>query len=257
MAKKTPLVLIHGFPFNHTMWQTQIDVLASTYQVIAPDLRGFGETPLDEPEGEFETDQGISMEAYAVDLLAVLDQLQIDEPVILCGFSMGGYILWQFARQFPERVKALVLADTRTAADTAEASAGRLKMADGVLQNGTDAIPAAMLPKLLSVNTLANRLELVEQVTKMLLQESPAAIAAAQRGMARRPDVQSELANFDWPALVLVGAEDVISPPAEMRELAASLPQAEFCELANAGHMSPLENPAAFNQALLKFMNRL
>lgn len=255
MVAKQPLVLIHGFPFNHTMWQTQIDVLSSTYQIIAPDLRGFGETPLE--ESEYETDHGISMEAYAADVLEVLDQLQVAEPVVLCGFSMGGYILWQFARQFPERVKALVLADTRAAADTSEASAGRLKMADGVLQNGTDGIPAAMLPKLLSVHTLARRPELVGQVTQMLLQESPAAIAAAQRGMARRANVQSELASFDWPALVLVGSEDAISPPAEMRELAASLPQAEFCELADAGHMSPMENPAAFNQALLQFANRL
>lgn len=255
-GKGQPLVLIHGFPFDHTMWQAQIDALSPICQVIAPDLRGFGRSPFADT-AEYYAAEGVDMKDYSADLAAALESSEINEPVILCGFSMGGYILWQFARQYPERVKALVLCDTRADADSTEASAGRLEMAESVIGTGTEPVVEAMLPKLLAADTVANRPELVEKVASMIRQASPEAIAAAQRGMARRPDMQSELASFNWPALVLAGAEDVISPPAEMRAIAASLPQGKYCEIAAAGHMSPLENPDAFNQALIEFIASL
>ena len=141
-----PLLFIHGFPFDHTMWQAQIEALSPRCRVIAPDLRGFGPRSLEDPD----IDAGVGMETYAADLLATLDSLEIDEPVILCGFSMGGYILWQFARRFPQRVRALVLCDTRADADSSEVSAGRLKMAEEVVITGTDSVALAMLPKLLA-----------------------------------------------------------------------------------------------------------
>lgn len=248
-----PLLLIHGFPFDHTMWQNQIEPLAEHCQVIAPDLRGYGGSSLAQKDAE----QGVLMSTYAEDLIAVLDQVGVNEPVILCGFSMGGYILWQLAKRFPERVKALVPCDTRAAADTDDARAGREKMASTVAETGTEPVVEAMLPKLVAKHTLDARPELVEQVSSMIRGARPAAIAAAQRGMAQRPDMTDALAEFDWPALLIGGAEDAISPPAEMRGIADVLPQGRFVEIAGAGHMSPLENAPAFNEALLAFVRSL
>lgn len=250
----TPVVLIHGFPFDHSMWRAQVVGLMPEFQrIIAPDLRGFGESAL--ADGDATT--GVSMQTYAADIAESLDRLAITEPVILCGFSMGGYILWQFAKHYPERVKAIIACDTRAIADSEEASAGRIKMAEKVMAEGTDALIEGMLPKLLAVENAKNQPELVEQVTSMMRKASPAAVAAALRGMARRPDVTEDLASFDWPALVLCGAEDAISPSDEMREIAESLPQGKFCEIASAGHMTGWENPTAVNEALRTFLQSL
>lgn len=251
-----PVVLIHGFPFDHTMWSEQINSLAATCKVIAPDLRGFGSSSLGD-SAEIDSTEGVAMEAYAEDLEEILEGSQVTEPVILCGFSMGGYILWQFVQRFPERVKAIVLCDTRAVADSAQAAAGREQMATKVLSEGVEPLVQGMLPKLLAAKTQAERPELVEQVTAMMRKASPDAVAAALRGMASRPDVRGELSNFDWPALVVAGAEDAISTPEEMQTIAAGLPQAKFVEIADAGHMTSLENPAALNQALGDFIATL
>ena len=248
-----PLLLVHGFPFDHTMWQAQIEPLSGVCRVIAPDLAGFGKSKME----VMDAGRGLEMASYAVDLEELLENLEITEPVILCGFSMGGYIMWQFARRYPERVKALIVCDTRADDDSAATIAARLEMADDVFRTGTEPVAKAMLPKLLSEKTLTSRPELIEQVADMIRQASPDAISAAQRGMARRPDMVSALETFDWPALVLGGAEDKISPPDVMRAIAESLPQAKFVEIAAAGHMSPLENPAAFNAAVLEFVESL
>ncbi len=249
----SPLVLIHGFPFDHTMWQPQIDALSSVCQVIAPDLRGYGGSTL----GDADASEGIDMAIYAADVAGVLDNLQVSEPVILCGFSMGGYILWQYALKHPEQVKALILCDTRAAADSAEAAAGRIKMADSIATTGVEPVVEGMVPKLLATDTLENRPEIVATVQAMIRDASPAAIAASQRGMARREDVQGKLGTFEWPSLVLVGAEDVISTPEEMRAIADALPNGQFHEIASAGHMTVLENPAAVDEALLAFVDRV
>ncbi len=246
-----PLVLIHGFPFDHTMWQPQIEVLSSVCQVIAPDLRGYGGSTL----GDADASTGVDMASYAADVAGVLDNLQINEPIILCGFSMGGYILWQYALTHPEQVKALILCDTRAAADSEEAAAGRIKMADTIATTGVEPVVEGMVPKLLAADTLENRPEIVATVQTMIRSASPAAIAASQRGMSRRDDVQGKLGAFEWPSLVLVGAEDAISTPQEMHAIANALPNGQFHQIAGAGHMTVLENPAAVNEALLAFLD--
>ncbi|MGI9427408.1 MAG: alpha/beta fold hydrolase [Bythopirellula sp.] len=248
-----PLVMIHGFPLDHSMWQAQIEALPDNYQTIAPDLRGFGESAA----ADGDASSGVDMQTFAADLVAVLDELQITEPVILCGFSMGGYILWQFLQQYPHRVRAVVLCDTRASADSPEAAAGREQMASKVLNEGIEPLVVGMLPKLLAASTQAERPEIVEQVATMIRKAPPAAVAAALRGMARRPDVVDALPTFDLPALVVAGADDAISTPAEMQAIATRLPQAKFVEIADAGHLSPLENPTAFNEALRAFIESL
>jgi len=247
------VVLLHGFPLDHTMWSGQIEVLSAVSRVIAPDLRGFGASTLAPTDGA----NGVEMQRYASDVVALLDQLGVAEPVILCGFSMGGYIMWQIALQNPERVKALVACDTRAVADSEEARAGRLKSAEEVMNTGIEPILEAMLPKLLAEETRTSRPEVVELVSATIRQSSPDAVAAALRGMASRPDVTAELGSLSQPALVLAGEEDAISSPEEMRQIAVALPRGEFVEIPGAGHMTTVENPGAVNKALLTFIEQV
>ena len=146
-----PVLLVHGFPLDHTMWNAQIDTLSERVRVIAPDLRGFGDSPL----GAADPDRGISMERYADDLAELLDALNpaINQPIILVGFSMGGYVAWQFVRKYPARLRALVQCDTRAIADSEEARAGRLKMAENVAEWGAGRVAEMMGPKLFAPGT--------------------------------------------------------------------------------------------------------
>ena len=248
-----PVVLLHGYPLNHQMWQPQIEALSGFCRVIAPDLRGFGESTLADGDAKW----GVTMAQYADDVARLLDAIGVDGPVILCGFSMGGYIMWQFIATYPDRVKAFVPCDTRAIADSEEARQGRLKTADEVADQGVETVIEAMLPKLLTEETRKSRPEVVAQTTAVMRSCSPEAVAAAQRGMAGRPDVTEQLVHFAQPALVLVGAEDAISSPEEMRGIAQQLPHAKFVEIPRAGHMSTLENPDAVNDALSRFVRSL
>lgn len=244
-----PLLLVHGFPLDHTMWAGQIAELSNSVRVIAPDLRGFGSSPT---RGEKAT-----MVQFADDLAALLDHLAIREPVVLCGLSMGGYIAFQFWRKYADRLRGLILCDTRAAADTPEAAAGRHAMAERVLREGPGPLVDAMLPKLFAESTRQQRPEIVEGLRRVMMANDPRGIAAAARGLAERPDMTAVLAEIRCPTLVVVGQSDAISPPGEMRGIASAIPGADFVEISAAGHMSPLENPAEFNAAALKFFQRV
>jgi pimeloyl-ACP methyl ester carboxylesterase len=248
-----PVLLVHGFPLDHTMWSAQIDALAGQCRVIAPDLRGFGESSL-----RFgKPDLAISMEEYADDLNELLDELEIREPVVLAGFSMGGYIAWQFLRKFAGRVRALIQCDTKAAADTDETRAGRIKMAENVAEWGSGRVAEMMGPKLFAPSTFETKPHLVAAVRHVVETTKPAAIAAAQRGMAERPDMTSFLPKISVPTLVLCGAQDAISPPAEMKSIAAAIPNATYVEIVGAGHMTTMEGPEAVNAALKDFLKKV
>lgn len=249
----TPVVLLHGYPLDHTMWQAQIDGLADACRVIAPDLRGFGESTIPAEDAQ----EGVAMSDYAHDVAQLLDALAVSDPVILCGFSMGGYILWQFVRLFANRVRAIVACDTRAIADSDEARQGRLQTAESVFITCVQLVVAGMLPKLLSPATLTGRPKIISQVEEIMSRSTPEAIAAALRGMAVRDDVTAEIPSLDVPALVIVGAEDGISTPDEMREIAEQLPQADLVIVPNAGHMTPCENPSAVTHAIRDFIRKL
>ncbi len=248
-----PVLLIHGFPLDHTMWAAQIETLSERCRVIAPDLRGFGQSPL----GNADPQRGVSMEQYADDLAELLDALSIADSAVLVGFSMGGYIAWQFLRKYASRVRALVQCDTKSAADSDEARAGRLKMAENVAEWGAARVAQMMGPKLLAARSFETKPDVVAAVRRVVERTSPSAIAAAQRGMAARPDMTDCLQQIDVPTLVLVGAADAISPPAEMRAIAAAIPGAQFVEIPDAGHMTTMENPEAVNDALRNFVARV
>jgi pimeloyl-ACP methyl ester carboxylesterase len=248
-----PVLLVHGFPLDHTMWGAQIAALSGRARVIAPDLRGFGQTPLAPGDAE----RGISMEAYADDLAELLDTLAIRQPIVLVGFSMGGYVAWRFLRKYGARLRALVQCDTRARADTEEARAGRMKMAEHVAEWGSGRIAEMMGPKLFAPATFEKQPEVVAAMRVTVERTPPAGIAAAQRGMAARPDVTSWLSTIQVPTLVLVGELDAISPPAEMKEIADAIPGAEFVVIPRAGHMTTMEEPAAVNGAIANFLDRV
>jgi len=254
-----PLLLVHGFPLDHTMWAAQIDIvepasveqasLPAQVRVIAPDLPGFGRSPA--------ADDTFTMEQFADCLAAMLDALAIREPVVLCGLSMGGYIALQFWRKYAARLCGLIFCDTRAGADTPEAAAGRRAMADRVLREGPAPLVETMLPKLFAESTRCERPQVVDGVRAVMMAGNPRGIAAAARGMAERPDMTAALAEIRCPTLVLAGQEDALTPPADMRAMAAAIPAAKFAEIPAAGHMSPLENPAAVNAAIAEFLIEL
>lgn len=241
-----PLVLVHGFPLDHTMWAGQIADLAGEYRVIAPDLRGFGQSTV--------TPGLATMQRMADDLHELLFSLKISQPVVLCGLSMGGYVAWQFALRYRPRLAKLILCDTRAVGDSPEAAAGRIAMADRVQREGPGFVAEAMLPKLFAPAALKAKAPFVEATRQVILRTDPKGIAAAQRGMAQRPDVSSKLGEIDVPTLVVCGQHDAISPPAEMRGFAEQMPNAKFVEIAGAGHMAPLERADEVNAAIRGFM---
>ena len=244
-----PLLFVHGFPLDHSMWRAQRRHFARSRRVVLPDLRGFGASP---PAGDVTT-----MQDFADDLAGLLDALGIDAPVCLCALSMGGYVAWQFAQRHPERLAGLVLCDTRATADAEEARRARAVTAARALAEGVAFLAEAMLTQLLSAATRATRPELVQEVRAQMLRASPAGVAAAARGMALRPDVSAWLPLCPVPSLVIVGAEDAISPPAEMRAIAQALPRSTFLEVPNAGHLTPLEQPGPVQHAIEEFLGSL
>jgi 3-oxoadipate enol-lactonase len=240
------LLLVHGFPLNHTMWRPQIDFFIDHCRVIAPDLRGFGNS---------DVVPGVStMEQMADDLNAVLDQLGVHDKVIFCGLSMGGYVAWQFWRKYKHRVMAMILCDTRACADTEDAAAGRRKLAAATLKDGPEAAAKVMLPKMFAAATWDEQPQLVERVREMMHSASPEGIAAALEGMAIRPAVYDLLPTIDVPSLVIVGEHDAISTADEMRGIADAIPDAVWVQVPNAGHLANLENPQVVNEAIAEFI---
>jgi pimeloyl-ACP methyl ester carboxylesterase len=219
------------------------------FRRIAPDLRGMGES--DAP------DLGYSMETYAGDLAALLDTLGIDETV-LCGLSMGGYVALEFVRRWRPRVRALVLMDTRAEADTAEAKRGRDAAAASARENGAAAIAEGLLPGMLSPATLTGAPDVVEQVRAMMAATPVAGIVGALGAMRDRMDSTELLPTLAGiPTLVVVGADDALTPPSQARTIADAVPGAVLTVIPGAGHLPPVEQPAVTTGALEAFLHSL
>ncbi len=242
------LLLLHAFPLGLTMWEGQAQVLAATHRVLRFDARGFGRsTSGDEP---------FTMERIADDAAALLDAVG-EEKAILAGCSMGGYAAFSFARRHPERLEGLVLQDTRAAADSAEARTNRAALAARVLEEGVSAAVDAFLPKLLGATSQRDRPALVAQVGEWIRAAPPRSIADALHALARREDSRPLLGAIRVPTLVVVGEEDVLAPPAEAEEMAAAIATVRVERIPSAGHLANLENPKAFDAALLRFLGSL
>lgn len=240
------LLLAHGFPLDRWMWRHQIDHFEKTCRVLAIDLRGFGRS---EPG-----DEEASMEQMADDCAAVAEATVGGESVTFVGLSMGGYVAWQFWKRHRQRLSRLVLCDTRAKGDTEDVARGRRRMAYDVLARGPIVAVESLLPRLLSPGNHLQQPELVESLRGTMMSTSASAIAAAQRGLASRRDVVSWLGEIDVPALLICGAEDEISRPEEMQEIAERMPRARFVCIPGAGHMAPLENPDAVNRSIDAFL---
>jgi len=242
-----PVLFVHGFPFDRTMWRHQVAAL-TRYRRIAPDLCGVGDSRGAGDE--------YSMGRYADDLAALLDSLDVRRAVI-CGLSMGGYIAFELVRRHPERVRALMLCDTRASPDADGARRRRDELAALAGREGPGAVGEQLIPNLLGAATRAERPEILEQCLAMSRRYSVPGMAGALRAMRDRPDSTPDLPKIGVPTLVMVGAEDPTSPPAVMEAMAKAIPRARYVVIPGAGHVSPLEQPLASSRTMADFLDGL
>lgn len=243
------MLMIHGFPFNSAMWEPQIEDLASLVRVVAPDLRGHGRS--EASSGPY------TMAMLADDCAGLLDYLAITRPVVVCGLSMGGYIAFEFFRQYPEMVAGLILVSTRAKPDTAEAKANRDKMAEKAQTEGVEAVAADMLPKLLSPQTYQNDPDVAEFVQEMMESASVEGVVGALAAMRDRPDSTPTLAEIDVPTLIIHGEDDQIVPLNEAKAMQSAIYGARLATIANAGHLPNLEQMDEFNDVITDFLLEL
>lgn len=245
-AGRPPVVLVHGHPFNRSMWQPQATaLLAAGYRVILPDLRGYGASGVVPGRTLFAE--------FADDLAGLMDHLGIERAVV-GGVSMGGQIAMEFHRLHPARVAALVLADTSPVAETEDGKAFRNGLADRLLAEGMGGYASEVLDQMLAPYNVTALPEVAAQVDGMMRTTAPEGAAAALRGRAERPDYRASLGAAGVPVLVLVGADDVYTPVAEARALHGLIPDAELVLIEGAGHLPGLERPGPFNDAVVDFL---
>jgi 3-oxoadipate enol-lactonase len=250
VAGSGPVVLpIHAFPLHAGMWEPQIEALENSVRFLTPDLKGFGASDAPEDPAAY------TMDAYADELAGLLDDAGVDAAV-LCGLSMGGYVAFAFWRRHRERVRALVLADTRAEADSPEAFERRTNQQQQVREKGPPALTEGLLGALLAPSTRDQRPDVVERV-KDLMDNPAAGYIGALEAMKQRPDSTADLAAIDVPTLVVVGEEDALTPPDAARKVHEHIGGSRLVVVPQAGHLSNLEAPDAFNGALAEFFSSL
>lgn len=248
-GKGDAVVLIHGHPFDHTMWNSQLAALSDCYTVITPDLRGYGASTLP-------PNSPTIFEDYATDIIRLLDHLGIDEFHI-CGLSMGGQVIMEVFRQAPARVKSLIFADTFAGLDTPEVKQGRYDAAARLEKEGMNAYAEEVIYKMMRPEHVTSMPEEAEFVVKMMKASSPKGAAIALRARAERIDYLKEvLPLIKVPTLAIVGRQDEFTPVAKAEELKANLADCKLVIIEDAGHMPNLEHPEEFNRALLEFLKK-
>ncbi len=243
----TAVVFLHAFPLNRQMWVAQRDALRGRARTLAVDFRGFGES--DPSPGPY------SLEDLADDVLGLARGLGIDRAVVV-GLSMGGYVAFRLVARAPEFVQGLLLADTRAEPDATEARAGRLALAERAQREGLASLQQ-FLQGLVSPTTRASRPEVADRLRELVGAPAPEALAGALRALADRPDSRPLLATITVPTLVLVGEEDGLTTPESARVIAGGIPGARLVVLPQAGHLSNLETPEAFNRELVAFVREV
>ncbi len=250
-GKGAPIVLLHAFPFSNLMWSAQLDVLAREFKVIAPNLRGVGSTSpfMAQP----------SIEQMARDVAMLLNDMNLAQPIILCGLSMGGYVALAFARLFPQRLNALILCDTQASPDSPEATAKRNENIEFARTHAPSEFFERMLPGLLGETTRTTRPAIVEKV-RQIMNETPIsspALVQLLEALRDRPDATPDLEKIPVRTLVLAGFEDTVTPPQSAQILADAIPKAEIHRIPLAGHLSNQEAPQEFNRRLQSFVRSL
>ncbi len=242
-----PVAFIHGFPHNRTLWAAQVNALVDRARCIAPDLRGFGESST---HGPFSIDQ------FADDVALLLKSLGIDRAVI-AGLSMGGYVALAFWRRHRSMVRALVLADTRAGADSEDGRTKRRALIALARERGSGAVADSQITGMIGKSTRAKRPALIDDVHRMLASAPVEGIVGALEAMMARVDSTGTLPTIDVPTLVVVGAEDVLTPVSASEILSAAIRGSRLEVIEHAGHVSNMERPAAFNHVLTEFLAAL
>lgn len=276
VGRGTPILFVHGFPFDHIMWVPAARMLAGSCQSILPDLRGFGASNLvfrdsasgdgsgddyddydDNDDVEYYDANDLSpttMSVFADDLASLLGELGISQAVV-CGLSMGGYIAMQFAKKYPNLLKGLILCDTKTEADTPKAAAGRRHLANTVIQEGIEDLSDGA-PGFLSPVTVDDTPEVLDAVRAMMNSQNAVGVASAALGMAERFDTTAVLERLTVPVLVVTGEDDRLTPPESMRALAAKAKDSSFSVIEEAGHLAPMERPAVFEKIVRNWLKK-
>ncbi|MFI2352460.1 alpha/beta fold hydrolase [Streptomyces sp. NPDC019443] len=244
-----PVLLIHGHPFNRSLWAPQATALSEAgYRVIAPDLRGYGDSSA--------TPGKVFLSDFADDLAGLLTHLGIEQAVV-GGVSMGGQIAMEFQRRHPHRVLALVLSDTSAPAETHEGKEFRNRLADRLIAEGMDGYAGEVIDKMLAAYNVAALPDTAAHVLDMMRATNPRGAAAALRGRAERPDYRETLAAVRTPVLIIVGADDVYTPLADAEAIHRLVPHATLTVIDQAGHLPGVEQPERFNAALLDFLTQV
>ena len=243
-----PVVFLHGFPLNRTMWEPQVTALVGEFRCITIDMRGFGGSGRGTPP--------YSVDRYADDVAGVLDTLGIERAVI-AGLSMGGYVAFALWRRHRDRVRALVLADTRAVADTVEVVERRRELIEAAEEKGATAVANMQIAGLVGRTTRDKRPDIYDAMHRMIAQASVSGIIGATEALITRPDSTPTLSTIDVPTLIIVGEEDVITPLKDARRMQAAIAGSRLEVLKGAGHLSNVERPAAFNTVMTEFLGTL
>jgi 3-oxoadipate enol-lactonase len=243
-----PIIFIHGFPFDKSSWHPQMEFLKETHRVIAYDIRGFGKSAA----GKEKADMGL----FADDLIRLMDALQIDKAVV-CGLSMGGYILLNAVTRYPARFEAIILSDTQCIADSPEAKEKRFKTIEHIEAGGLNDFADGFIKNIFCQESLDTKKELVERIKTVVLSTSPAIIAGALAALAERSETCSLLYKIYVPTLILCGKEDKVIPLVQSEHLLHDIIDSIFYGIDKAGHMSNLEQPDEFNKQINNFISAL
>lgn len=242
-----PLILLHGFPLDSRIWSAQLDGLADCCRVIAPDLRGFGQSSSSDP---------FTMESLADDVYALAERLGAI-PFVLGGLSMGGYVSFALERKYPNALQGLILIDTKAEGDSPEAKTNRTRMIDLCRSDGSSAVALQMMPKMLADDTLVSRPDVLQKLSRIMEECPPTAIEHACLAMRDRPDQSCNLPSIAVPVQLICGQSDVLTPPSLMQQMQSAIPHAQLAVIPGAGHMTPMEQPELVNQAIRRFLQSL
>ena len=240
------IIFIHGFPFNKSMWNLQVEALKDKYHVITYDIRGHGNSD--------SGNENFSIELFAKDLISLMDVLKIDKTM-LCGLSMGGYISLNAVSNFPERFDALVLSDTQCTADTPEAREKRFKTIKNIMKNGVEKYADESIKNLFSPESYLARKDAIEEVRNMILKTSEQSLCSTLLALAMREETCSKLPEIKVPVLIMVGKEDILTPPAAALLMNEKIKNSSLHIIDHSGHLSNMENPYKFNYELKKFVS--
>ena len=243
-----PIVFLHGFPFDKTMWKEQLDFLKTTHRVIACDIRGFGKSTDEETS--------LSMDLFANDLILFIDKLRL-EKVIICGLSMGGYIALNAIQRFPSRFEALILSDTQCIADSYEVKAKRYKTIEEIKEYGVTNFNEGFIKNVFHEDSITHKPELVEQLRTVVFSNSQHIITQGLTALAERTETCSILDKITIPTLIICGREDIITPLNESKFMNKNIKGSVLHVISNAGHVSNLEEPSKFNKLLRDFLTDL